>query len=121
MRFAHFALGGDIGHVFVGQLRCKHAGDITQFPATLFRFCCKKYAGCSDFLQGQVCWDTEVEMMEGTGPAWDSLLSSISCKTGDTKSQRWSSPRVSYGNGLRRDVAWGLSRDTDRSKVDPRR
>jgi len=41
----------------------------------------------------------------GTRPVWDSLQSSTSCKTGDTKWQQLSSWRVSYGNGLRRKAA----------------
>ena len=65
---AHLALGSDVGHVFVAELRYKHAGDIAQFPAALFCFCCKKYAGCSNFLQEHVCGDAKTNMMEGAGP-----------------------------------------------------
>ena len=68
MWFAHLALSSDIGHVFVAQLRRKHAGNITQFSATLFRLRRKKYAGCSNLLQEQVYWDVGAEMMEGTRP-----------------------------------------------------
>jgi hypothetical protein len=61
---AHLALSGDIGHILVAQLRCKHAGNITQLSAALFCLCRKKYAGRSDFLQEQIRWDTKAGIEE---------------------------------------------------------
>ena len=109
MWFSHLALSGDVGHVFVAQLRCKHAGDISQFSATLFCLCRKEYAGCSDFLQEQVRWDAEAYEMGGLD-LFGIVLYRISHVKPVVPSRGSGHGRErAVGTGFQCEVAWRLS------------